>query len=79
MIATSGHPLHLVLYANRCRKLIRELDSKLDQRGFMAGLYDEASWPAPAKFKPEWLFDHLDFGIYDRAGKAMFLVAKGWN
>ncbi|HXZ17305.1 MAG TPA: hypothetical protein VEH77_15305, partial [Roseiarcus sp.] len=41
MIATSGHTLQVVRYAQHCAKVIRDFDPKLDDLIYMASLYPQ--------------------------------------
>ncbi len=77
MIATSGHTVHVVRYAQRCAKLIRDIEPKLDDPTYLSTLYQPPQG-AP-KSKPEWAFVHLDFAIYDVPNRAMLTLQKGWN
>jgi hypothetical protein len=77
-IATSGHKLHVVRYAQHCARLIKELEPKLDDPEFVRGLYKPLE-EAPVKPKPEWAFHHLDLAIYDMAKPGLLIVQKGWN
>jgi len=78
IIATSGHPLHVVRHAQLCAQRIRELDSKLDDPTFVTNLYQPVE-EAPAKPKPHWQFLHLDLAIFDAAKPGYLIVQKGWN
>jgi hypothetical protein len=77
-IATSGHTTHTLLYAQRCLRLIGDLEPKLDDREFVRSLYKPREH-APANPRPEWRFCHLDLAIYDRAKPAFLIVQQGWN
>jgi len=77
-IASSGHSDHVVLYAQHCARIIKNIEPKLDDPEFVKGLYQPPS-EAPAKSKPEWGFVHLDFGIYDAAKPAYLVLCRGWN
>jgi hypothetical protein len=77
MIATSGHTVHVVRYAQRCAKLIRDIEPKIDDPNYLKSLYQPP--PGAPKSKPEWAFVHLDFAIYDVPNRAMLTLLKGWN
>jgi len=79
IIATSGHPIHIVNYAAHCSRIIRDLDPKLDDRSYIGEIYEDAGLARPSKPKPEWALQHLDLGIHDPAYPAMFFLARGWN
>lgn len=78
MIATSGHPLHVVLYARACLRIIREIEPRLDDPEFVKSLYRPPE-EAPAKSKLPWAFRHLDLAIYDEAKPCIMMLKKGWN
>jgi hypothetical protein len=77
-IASSGHSDHVVLYAQYCARIIKNIDPKLDDPEFVRSLYQPHS-KAPAKPKPDWGFMHLDLAIYDRAKPAYLILQSGWN
>jgi hypothetical protein len=77
-IASSGHSDHVVLYAQHCARIIKNIDPKLDDPEFVRNLYQPHS-EAPAKPKPDWGFMHLDLAIYDRAKPGYLILQKGWN
>jgi len=77
-IASSGHSDHVVLYAQRCARIIKYNELKLDDPEFVKSLYRPRS-EAPAKPKPEWGFMHLDLAIYDAAKPACLILQRGWN
>ena len=78
-IATSGHTLHSVRYAQRCAQLIEETDPKIDAREQVEGWFGQTGVVAPGKPKFEWTFDHLDLGILEKKTGTMFWLQKGWN
>jgi hypothetical protein len=77
-ITSSGHSDHVVLYAQHCARIIKNIEPTLADPEFVKGLYQPPS-EAPAKSKPEWGFVHLDFGIYDAAKPAYLVLCRGWN
>jgi hypothetical protein len=78
MIATSGHTVHSVRYAQHCMRLIGQLEPKLDDRDFVRGLYKHKE-EAPDKPKPEWAVIHLDLAICDKAKPGLMVIQQGWN
>ena len=76
-IATSGHTLQSVRYADHCSYLVREIEPKLDDPDFMRSLYAHPK-DAPRQSKPEWFFHHLDLAIFDKAKPGLLIVQKGW-
>ena len=79
LLATSGHPVHVVTHAVRCTRLVRQLDARLDDSSTLATLYRDAGWPVPEKTRPEWMLRHLDLALLDRANDRGFVLAEGWN
>jgi hypothetical protein len=78
-LMSSGHSMHVVMYADRCSKLIRTLDPQLDDRAYVETLYSHTEMEMPAKPKFEWRFDHLDLVICDVAKGVGFNVQQAWN
>jgi hypothetical protein len=78
-VTSSGHALHVVVYARRCGRLIQFVDPQLDERAYIENLYAQGKIEPPQKPKLEWAFFHLDLAIYDRAKGAAFVVLQGWN
>lgn len=78
MIATSGHPVHVVRYAQHCARTIRKIDPNLDDPEYVKSLYTPPE-EAPAKSKLSWRFWHLDLGVYDAAKPGILIFKKGWN
>jgi hypothetical protein len=78
MIATSGHAVHVVRYAQRCAQIIAQFEPKLDDSEFVQSLYQPAEEP-PTKSKLRWAFKHLDLGIVDDARHVFMILQKGWN
>ena len=74
-ISTSGHPTYLVLIARKYGRIITEIDPKLDDPIYVAGLY-----PAGRPLKPpklSWGFKHLDLVICDDANQCYFTMGRG--
>jgi hypothetical protein len=78
LIATSGHAVHAVRYAQRCALMIRDVEPKLDEPDFVKSLYHQPE-EAPANPKPNWGFVHLDLAILDAAKPCWLILKKGWN
>jgi hypothetical protein len=76
-IATSGHSVHAVRYAQRCARIIRDFEPKLDDLNYMASLYLGQQMPPKPKF--EWGFRHLDLLIYEAVALTNLVLIKGWN
>ena len=83
MIATSGHTLKVVRYAQSCAKVIRDFDPKLDDLTYMASLYPQGQQMSP-KPKFAWGFRHLDL-LRDRCAdqfdpdKRLELGTRHWH
>jgi hypothetical protein len=77
-IASSGHNMHVVRYAQHCAKTIRDYEVKLDDPDFVKSLYPSGE-QALAKSKFEWCFRHLDLLIYETVEPRIFILTKGWN
>jgi hypothetical protein len=78
MIATSGHAVHVVRYAQDCARVVRDIEPKLDDPEYVRSLYNPPE-EAPAKSKLSWGFRHLDLAIYDAAKPVFMILRKGWN
>jgi hypothetical protein len=57
-IATSGHSVHVVRYAQRCARTIRDFEPKLDDLNYMGSLYRQGQ-QMPPEPKFAWGFRHL--------------------
>lgn len=75
---SSGHPLELVLYANRCEELMMRLDARLEGAAFVDTLYSISDAAGskllerPAKPNLKWHFENLDFGLLERKTRVFF-------
>ena len=78
-IATSGHSMHVVRYAQRCARTIFDVDPKLDDHDYIERLYEMAGRAAPDKLKLAWGFDHLDLGVADMRSSVLFALTRAWN
>ncbi len=78
MIATSGHSLQVVSYAQRCARLIRDIEPKIDDLTYMASLYPKGLRMSP-KPKFEWGFRHLDLQIHEAVAPIDMILTRGWN
>jgi hypothetical protein len=78
MIATSGHTIQVVRYAQHCAKVIRNLEPKLDDLTYMRSLYPQGL-QVPPKPKFAWGFRHLDLLIYEAVEPTNLVLIKGWN
>lgn len=76
-IMTSGHPMYLVRMADYYDEIIREYDSKLDDREYVNSLYDQGKLAHPSKYNFEWHIIDLDLCIYDKKTKVQFNIHFG--
>ncbi len=77
-ITTSGHPIHLTQMGDYYAKIIREYDSKLDDRIFVNSLYDQGNLSRPSKFNFEWHINGLDLGVFDKKTEVLFNIHQGY-
>ena len=78
MIATSGHTVMVVHYAQQCARIIRDFEPKLDDLDLMASLYPpEQQMSSQPKFS--WGFYHLDLLIHEAAAPVNLVLTRGWN
>jgi hypothetical protein len=81
IMMSSGHPIELVLYSNRCEMEIERLNPCLDDPGFVTRLYDENPTdnherlvPRPESPALVWHFEDLQFGVLERKTRAFFCI-----
>ena len=67
MVATSGHSLNTVMAAQEYARVIREIDSKLDDLEFVRSLYEGSGLEVNSTKKLNWYFRHLDLGVFDES------------
>lgn len=79
LIATSGHPIHVVSTAQKYSRIIHELDPKLDDPLFINELYEGGNTTVPAKSKLEWMLNFSDLLIHENRTKNVFLLQRGFN
>lgn len=75
-ISLSSQPVALVLAAQRHTAIIKDIDPKLDDRAYVAGLYGASS---PVKPKLKWHYRHLDLGLLDQGAGFFGVLARGPN
>jgi hypothetical protein len=78
-VATSGHSMQVINYANRCARTVFHIDPKLDDRSYVEDFYATSGRPVPAKTKLAWGFNHLDIGVAEMRSKVFFCLLQGWN
>jgi len=79
LIATSGHPIHVVTTAQEYSRIIRYIDPKLDDPSFVNELYEGTKASAPAKIKLEWALNFSDLGIHETRTNHLFVLRRGFN
>jgi hypothetical protein len=78
-ITTSGHTIQTVRYAQRCARIIFEMDPKFDDEKFIEEFFVKCGRAVPTKVKCDWAFNHLDLGIREKTSKTFFTLLQGWN
>lgn len=78
LIATSGHTVQVVRYAQQCAKIIRDFEPKLDDLVYMASLYPPQQ-PMSKKPKFSWGFQHLDLLVHEAVAPNNLVLTRGWN
>jgi hypothetical protein len=76
-ITLSSQPVAVVRAAQRHVAIMRETDPKLDDPTFVRTLYGNGA--VPAKPKPRWWYNYLDFGLYDEPANAFAVLGRGPN
>lgn len=79
LIATSGHPFHVVSTAEEYSRMIRDLDPKLDDPSFVNELFGGANASVPAKMKLEWTLYFSDLGIQETRVGHLLILRQGFN
>jgi hypothetical protein len=73
LIVLSGHSIYFVNLSKNYARVIKGIDSKLDDPGYIRGLYQQAGLPVPAKPKLRWHLQYLDLGLLDKENRFFFL------
>ncbi|AQV51666.1 TPA: hypothetical protein RMM48_004029 [Escherichia coli] len=76
LITASGHPVNLIMLADRYAAIIREYDQKAEDRIFVNELYAQSPLPSPERFKFEWRIEGLDLVLFDKKNRVAFNVYK---
>jgi hypothetical protein len=79
MIATSGHSMHIVRLAADYARVVREIDSRLDDIEYVKELYESAGVSSPTKPKLKWHLNYLDLGLLDATLNTFFIFRYGSN
>jgi hypothetical protein len=72
-IVLSGHSIYFVNLSKNYARVIKGIDSKLDDPGYVRGLYQKAGLRVPAKPKLRWHLQYLDLGLLDKDNRFFFL------
>ena len=75
-ITTSGRCIGLVNLADAYARQIHQLDPLLDDRAFVAQLYEECPRDVPRRPKFSWAFRDLDLALLERTGRSAFIIPK---
>lgn len=78
-IATSGHPVQLVMMAAYYARTIYAIDPKLDDRSYIQAIWEKAQAPVSAKPELRWRMHFLDLCLVDKAETCAFVVVEGPN
>jgi len=78
-IATSGHPVQLVMLAQQYAWIVNQIDPQLDDGGYVDGLYSDAGLDRPKRPKLEWWMDGTDLGLFEKNYQMLFLLHRGLN
>lgn len=78
-IATSGHPVRLVMMAANYVRTVHEIDPMLDDRSYVQGLYEQTEVPMSTRPELRWQMRFLDLCLIDKAETCAFVLRKGPN
>jgi hypothetical protein len=78
-VTTSGHAMHVVMYAQCCARWIESVEPALDDRAYVDNWYALSKIELPPKPKFKWTFLHLDLAVYESTKGTAFLLQQGWN
>ena len=79
MITTSAHNLKIVRLAQEYVRIIKEFDTKLDDRAYANSLYDETDISPPKNPKLDWHLRGTDIGVADGATNLYIVYKYGVN
>lgn len=79
VIATSGHPVHLVRLASEYAHVVQEIEPKVDDFKFVKELYESAGLLCPKKPKLKWHLNFLNLGLLDVRAEVFFVFRYGPN
>jgi hypothetical protein len=78
-VMSSGHAMHVALYAQRCGRLIDLVDPQLDDYLYIESIYAQGKIEPPPKPKLDWRFFHLDLAVYERVKGTAFILQQAWD
>ena len=74
-IMLSGHTLQAVTVAQRCARVIQDIDPKLDDFEYVKGFYTDTCAEQPKNVKLRWMMNDVALGLFD--GKTFFVLIPG--
>lgn len=78
-ITTSGHTVHVVKTAQQYARIVRELDSKLDDSNFINELYDSVQFNPPTRPRFQWNLNFSDLVLHEQSLNHHFMIQRGFN
>ncbi|HEJ7129588.1 TPA: hypothetical protein SMF60_004904 [Serratia marcescens] len=75
-ITSSGHPVNIIMLADRYAAIIREYDQKAEERNFANELYAQSPYSSPERYKFEWGIQGLDLVLFDKKNRVTFNIHK---
>jgi hypothetical protein len=78
-VMSSGHAMHVVLYADNCTRLIESVDPELNDRTYIEKWYALSKIEPPPKLKFKWTFLHLDLAVCESTKRTAFVLQQGWS
>ncbi len=79
LIASSGHPIHVLSIAQEYSRLIGEIDPKLDDQQFIQNQYRINDSEIPDKPQWEWELNFSALYIWDKKSDLRLMVHPGFN
>ncbi len=75
-ITSSGHPVNIIMLADRYAAIIREYDQKAEERNFANELYAQSPSSPPERYKFDWGIQGLDLVLFDKKNRVTFNIHK---
>lgn len=79
LIATSGHPIHVVNTAQEYARIIWDVDSKIDDPEYLKTLYQPGGLRPPIKPRFEWMLNFSDLGLHEKSQNHHIILHRGFN